>query len=78
LRLRGEVSAPIEVLRSATSVNADLLQCSGHLGCIREGALADLIVLNFDPLRSLEPFADAERNIVLVMKGGEIVRNDFQ
>src|SRR5690606_31476701 len=74
LPLRGEVNTPIEVLRSATSVNAELLQQEGPLGCVRPGALADLLVLNFDPLKSLAPFADAERNIELVMKNGEIVR----
>ena len=75
LPLRGEVSKPINVLRSATSVNAELLQQSGRLGCIRAAACADIIVLNFDPTKSLEPFADPEVNIVLVMKDGEIVRS---
>jgi imidazolonepropionase-like amidohydrolase len=76
-QLRGEVSSPIEVLRSATSINAELLQQEGTLGCIREGAKGDLIVLNFDPLKDLAPFADAERNIPVVMKNGEIFRNDL-
>lgn len=77
LKLRGEVSSPLDVLRSATSINADLLQQSGKLGCIRPGALADIIILNFDPLRSLEPFAHPEQNVLLVIKGGQIVRNDL-
>lgn len=75
LVLRSEVSSALEVLRSATSVNAELLQQQGQLGCIKPGALADLIVLDFDPFRSLAPFADPERNIPLVMKGGQFVRN---
>lgn len=75
LKLRGEVSSPLEVLRSATAVNAELLQQSDRLGCIKPGALADLIGLDFDPLKDLSPFAEPERNIPLVMKGGELVRN---
>lgn len=75
LKLRGEVSSPIEVLRSATSVNAELLQRSDQLGCIKPGALADIIVLNFDPFRDLTPFAHAEREIPLVIKNGEIIRD---
>ena len=53
LALRGEVSTPIEVLRSATSVNAGLLQKSGELGCIEEGAYADVLVLEGNPLEDL-------------------------
>jgi imidazolonepropionase-like amidohydrolase len=77
LKLRGEVNSPIEVLRSATSVNAELLQRSDQLGCIKPDALADLILLNFDPMKDLAPFAQAELNIPLVMKNGEIIRNDL-
>lgn len=78
LPLRGEVNSPIEVLRSATSINAELLQQPGKLGCIALDAFADLIVLEFDPIKDLVPFAHPERNISLVMKGGRIVRNDLR
>jgi imidazolonepropionase-like amidohydrolase len=76
--LRGEVSSPLEVLRSATSINAQLLQRSDQLGCVKPGALADLIVLEFDPLKDLGPFAQAEQTISLVMKGGDIIRNELK
>jgi imidazolonepropionase-like amidohydrolase len=75
LALRGEVGRPIDVLRSATSINAELLQMSGELGCVRPGAFADLIVLNGDPLHSLELFRDPQKNMPLVMKGGVCARN---
>ena len=78
LKLRGEVSSPLEVLRSATSINADLLQRSDQIGCIKPEALADLIVLSFDPIKDLAPFTQAEKNILLVMKNGEIVRNELR
>ena len=75
LALRGEVNKPIDVLRSATSINAELLQQSDKLGCIKPGAYADLLVLDFDPFKNLHGFKEPEKNIPLVMKGGQLVRN---
>jgi imidazolonepropionase-like amidohydrolase len=74
LALRGEVNKPIDVLRSATSVNAELLQMQGQLGCIQPGAYADMLVLNGDPFNDLGLFRE-QINIPLVMKGGACVRN---
>ena len=77
LALRGEVSPAIDVLRSATSVNAELLQQEGKLGCISPGAYADLIVLNGNPLDDLTLFQNPEKNISVVMKGGAFIRNNL-
>jgi len=74
LELRGRVERPIDVLRAATSVNAELLQRPGELGCVAPGAHADLLVLDADPLRDLSLFRDPGR-IPVVMKGGAFVRN---
>ena len=74
LKLRGEISAPIDVLRSATSIGAEILQKSGELGCIRPGALADILVLNGNPFADLGLFEAAEANIPMIMKGGNLVR----
>ena len=74
LELRGRVEKPIDVLRAATSVNAELLQKSGQLGCIAPGACADLLLLDANPLADLALFRDPGR-IPVVMKGGEFVRN---
>lgn len=78
LALRGRVSPAIEVLRSATSVNAEILQQSGRLGCIKPGALADLLVLEGDPLADLGLFDEPLQNIPIVMKGGSLVRNSLR
>jgi imidazolonepropionase-like amidohydrolase len=75
LALRGEVNKPLDVLRSATSVNAQLLQMEGQLGCVQPGAYADLLVLDGDPLKDLNLFRDPLRHIPLVMKGGARVRD---
>ena len=70
-RLRGRGEAPVDVLRSATSINAELLNRTGELGVIARGAIADLVVVDGDPLIDLACLYDAEP--VLVMKAGAIV-----
>lgn len=75
LMLRAEIQKPIDVLRSATSVNALLLQRAGELGCIAPGATADILVLEGDPFKSPSLFREPLKNISVVMKGGEFIRN---
>src|SRR5580704_7587809 len=48
--LRAEAMAPFEVIRSATMVNAELLNRAGELGVIAPEARADLIAIDGDPL----------------------------
>jgi imidazolonepropionase-like amidohydrolase len=74
LKLRGEISPAIDVLRSATSIGAEILQKSGELGCIRPGALADILVLRGNPFADLGLFENAAENIPMIMKGGALVR----
>lgn len=75
LHRRREVNSAIDVLRSATSVNAEILQKSGELGCIGPGAYADILVLDFNPFKDMSAFGDAEKNIPIIMKGGQFIRN---
>jgi imidazolonepropionase-like amidohydrolase len=53
--LRREVLSPIEIIRSATTVGAQLLRMEGKLGTLRAGAFADMILVDGDPLKDLEP-----------------------
>jgi len=75
--IRGRVQRPVDVLRSATSVNAEILQQSGQLGCIRPGALADMVVFEGDPMRDVSLLARPEETLRLVMQGGVLHRNDY-
>ena len=75
LALRAQVSKPIDVLRSATSINAELLQMSDEIGCIRPGAYADVLAVDGDPMTDLDMFREPLRGVPLVMKGGVCVRN---
>jgi imidazolonepropionase-like amidohydrolase len=61
---------PIEVLRSATSINADVFGYSATIGRIKPGLLADLIAVDGDPSVDIRNI----RKIKLVMKGGAIFR----
>jgi len=76
---------PHEALRMATSGNAELLKLSGprdpypgDLGVIREGALADLILVDGNPLENLDLVADADKNFLIIMKDGVIYKNTLE
>jgi imidazolonepropionase-like amidohydrolase len=73
---------PAEVLAMATSRNAELLALSGprnpypgKLGVVEEGALADLLLVDGDPTQNLELLEDPERNLLVIMKDGKLVKN---
>jgi imidazolonepropionase-like amidohydrolase len=74
IEFRCEVQEPIAVLRSATSVNAEIIQQKGQLGVIRAGAHADLLVLDGNPVENPGLFATPGAMLV-IMKGGRFVRN---
>ena len=75
LFLRGQVQKPVDVLRSATSVNAEIVQRKGRLGQITPDALADLIVIEGDPLNDLSLFINSAQNLRLAMVGGVVRRH---
>lgn len=75
--IRKEIFSPIEILRQATSTNAAVLQRSEKLGCVKPDAHADLLVVDGDPLRDIELLAASGRNLRLIMRAGEIIRNDL-
>jgi imidazolonepropionase-like amidohydrolase len=71
--IRARVLPPLEVLRSATLVNAEILGRTGELGTVRPGALADLLVVDGDPLADVSLLAEPEKHLALVMKGGAVM-----
>jgi imidazolonepropionase-like amidohydrolase len=73
--LRSEVVKPIDIIRSATTVAAQVIRQEGKLGCVKPGALADLIVVDGNPLKRLELFQDQGRHIPLIMQGGKLYKN---
>jgi imidazolonepropionase-like amidohydrolase len=76
--LRAEVLSPFEVIRSATTVNAALLNRSGELGVIAPGALADLLVVDGNPLIDLSLLQEQGKHLLLIMKGGQFYKNTLE
>jgi imidazolonepropionase-like amidohydrolase len=75
--LRKEVFSPLEILRQATSTNAAVLQQQGKLGCVEPGAHADLIVVEGDPLKDINLLAASGRHLRLIMRAGEVIKNEL-
>ncbi|MCR9181088.1 MAG: amidohydrolase family protein [Erythrobacteraceae bacterium] len=72
---------PAELLRLATHDNAQLLALSGprtpyegRLGVVEQGALADLVLVNGNPLADIDLIGDPARNFSVIMKDGVIVK----
>jgi imidazolonepropionase-like amidohydrolase len=72
--IRSEVQTPFEILKSATSVNAELLGKCGELGVVAPGAVADLLLVDGNPLTDLSVFDATGSNLAVIMKDGEPVR----
>ena len=68
--LRAQVLPAIDILRSACAVNAELLGQSGRLGAIREGAAADLLVVDGNPLEDISVLARNGERLLAIMKDG--------
>ncbi len=68
--LRAQVLPAIDVLRSACSVNAELLGQAGMLGSIRAGAAADLLVVDGNPLEDISILATGGDRLSVIMSEG--------
>ncbi|MFM9851098.1 MAG: amidohydrolase family protein [Hyphomicrobiaceae bacterium] len=74
-QLRSEVVKPIDIVRSATTIGAQVVRQEGKLGCVKPGAFADLIVVDGNPLNRLELLQGQGEHIPLIMKGGKLYKN---
>lgn len=73
---------PAEALIMATSTNAQLLALSGKrnpypgkLGVVEEGALADLLLVDGNPIEHIQLIEDPAKNFLVIMKDGKIYKN---
>src|SRR5271167_4998311 len=73
---------PAEALKMATADNGELMALSGFinpypgkLGVIEEGAIADLLIVDGNPLENIKLVADPDKNFLIIMKGGTIYKN---
>lgn len=72
--LRAEAMAPIDVIRSATTVNAELLNRPGELGVVAPGACADLIAVDGDPLADISLLDGQGEHLPVIMKDGVLYK----
>jgi imidazolonepropionase-like amidohydrolase len=80
---RSKLFTPLEILRQATSIGAELIQLAGPrnrynegpLGVIKEGAYADLIIIEGNPFEDITILSDPEKHLSLIMKDGKIYKN---
>ncbi len=72
-RLRAQVQPVIDVIRSATTTAAALIGRGGTLGVVAPGAVADLLVLDADPLLDGGVLADIDEHLDLVIQDGAVV-----
>jgi len=75
--VRGRHESSLDVLRSATSVNAELIGLQGEVGTLRAGAAADLIAVSGDPQANVAALADPQHNLKLVVHDGRVISNQI-
>ncbi|MBG0875072.1 amidohydrolase family protein [Burkholderia sp. 9777_1386] len=73
-RIRAEVLGNLEALRSATTVAAEIVNMTGELGVVAVGAIADLVVLDGNPLKDIGVVADEGAKVEYVLQRGAVVK----
>jgi imidazolonepropionase-like amidohydrolase len=76
-RIRAKVLTPHEVICSATSVAAEILHMEGRLGVIAPEAIADILVVDGDPLKDIGVLEEQGKRLDVIMKAGAFVKNRF-
>jgi imidazolonepropionase-like amidohydrolase len=74
--LRAQVFSALEILQQATTINAELLRMEDRIGRVAPGFIADLIVVDGDPLADVTLLGDAA-NIPAIVQGGRFHKRDF-
>jgi imidazolonepropionase-like amidohydrolase len=75
-KARAKYFSPLEILKQATSTNAAIVAMSGPMmGVIQEGAYADMLIVDGNPLEDIMLLTDPEKNLLLIMKDGKIYKN---
>jgi imidazolonepropionase-like amidohydrolase len=69
-RLRSAIFSPVEILRQATSMNGEILGMKGRLGVIRPGAVADILLVDGNPLENLAVLEQDGAALPVIMKAG--------
>jgi imidazolonepropionase-like amidohydrolase len=68
---------PADLIRSATTTAARLLNLAGEVGVVAPGAYADLLVVDGNPLDDIRVLSAPDRNLKLIMKEGRVYKNEL-
>lgn len=68
--LRRQALAPFDILHSATAINAEILNMQGQIGVVAPGAMADLLLVDGNPMRDIELLAANGAHLSVIMKDG--------
>ena len=77
LLIRAEALPAAEVLRSATVTGAEVIRMADRLGQVKEGFLADLLVVDGDPLSDLSVLQDQGARFPMILKGGVAAKDSL-
>jgi len=75
LIVKAEILGAMGAIVSATKTNAELLRLADTLGTVEVGKLADLIVMDGNPLKDIGLFGDGRNTVRLVLKEGRIMKD---
>jgi imidazolonepropionase-like amidohydrolase len=69
------VVSPIEIIRSATTIGAEVLRMRGKVGSLQPGAFSGAIVADGNPLKDLALLGDQGKHLAMIMKAGILHKN---
>ena len=75
--IRSAIQPPADLIRAATTTAARLLRREGELGVVAPGALADLLVIDGNPLDDIRVLTTPDTRLKLIMKDGKIYKNEL-
>ncbi len=75
LALQAKVLGPMEAIVAATKTNAEILHRQNDLGTIEAGKLADLILVDGDPMEDITIIQNYQEKITMIMQGGNYYKN---
>ena len=75
--MRSKIETPFDTIHSATAVNAEILNMKDKIGVIKQGALADILVVEGNPLADIRLLTGQGKHIKAIIQGGKLVKNEL-
>ena len=75
--MRQNIMPKKDILKSATLINAEIVNQKDKIGVIKEGSFADILLVDGNPLEDFSVFQEQGKYISLIMKNGKIYKNNL-